>query len=194
MAAYWIMIGIMAVGALGFWHKLKLWSIVLIGFNLMFTTLLVVGLLEMLANLLDGAWGGIAYYSEMDIFIILFPLIFFILMLITAKITKANLYFEEKTDKIAKWIACFIVILGFSGTAGYVFYVIMPEKPKEISSLFTMQTLDFIANGSLKPLLSDDSFRTEDFVQRQMKRNAGVWIQTVDNDDWKFDGDSPNAQ
>ena len=187
----------MSIGALAFWHGLKLWTIVLIGFNLMFATLFSIGLIEMLANMLDGAAPIMSYYSEMDIFLPLFLLIFTILMIFTAKFSKANLFFEDKTDKIAKWIACFIVILGFAGTAGYTFYIIMPEKPKaldEIPYLPTMKCVDVISSGSLSPLLGSDTFNTAKFVENQMKKNAGVYTATVDNETWKFDGDSPNAQ
>ena len=197
MLGFWIIMGVTALGTLAFWHKLKLWTVVLIGFNLMFATLLSIGLIEMLANLLDGAWAPISYYSEMDVFLLLFLLIFVILMMMTAKISKANLAFEKKTDTISKWIACFVVIIGFAGTACYTFYIMMPEKPKdlnEIPYLPTMRCVDLISGGSLSPLLGSDTFNTADFVSREMKKNAGVYKATVDNDTRKFDGDSPNAQ
>ena len=53
--------------------------------------------------------------------------------------------------------------------------------------------VDFASKGSLKPLIGDTTFDTKDFVQRQYKRNAGVYYATMKDGDWKFSGDSPNA-
>ena len=193
MLGFWIVITLLALGALAFWHKMKLWTVVLIGFNLMFSTLFSIGLLEMVANIAEGAWSAAAYYWDMWVFLLLFVIFFAIFMLATKMIAKANLNFAEKTDKIAKWIVCFIVILSFSGTAGYVFYVVMPQKPRSaMPNLVTMQVLDVAAGGSLKPLLGSDVFKSTDFVKRQMQRNTAVYYQDVKNGTWKCDG-SPNG-
>ncbi|MBR5759381.1 MAG: hypothetical protein IKX88_12380 [Thermoguttaceae bacterium] len=196
MIAFWICMGVMAIGALAFWHSFKLWTVVLIGCNLLFATLFSVGVLEMLATIVDGLWAPISYYSEMDVFMLLFPIVFTILMLLTKKISKANIYLEPKTDTICKWIACFVVIFMFCGMAGNVFFIVMPEKPKEkMIRLPPMQLMDVWAAHSLSPLIGSDSFNSENFIQRQAKRNAAVYMQVTEKDDWKFDGDSsPNAQ
>ena len=196
MLAFWICMGIMAIGALAFWHSFKLWTVVLIGCNLLFATLFSVGVLEMLATIVDGLWAPISYYSEMDVFMLLFPIVFTILMLLTKKISKANIYLEPKTDTICKWIACFVVIFMFCGMAGNVFFIVMPEKPKEkMIRLPPMQLMDVWAAHSLSPLIGSDSFNSENFIQRQAKRNAAVYMQVTEKDDWKFDGDtSPNVE
>lgn len=195
MIAFWICMGIMAIGALAFWHSFKLWTVVLIGCNLLFATLFSVGVLEMLATIVDGLWAPISYYSDMDVFLLLFPIIFTILMLLTKKISKANLYLEPKTDTICKWIACVLVIFLFCGTAGNVFFIVMPEKPRDMIRLKPMLLLDVWAAHSLSPMIGDSHFDSVDFIKRQQRRNAAVYTQVTEKDDWKFDGDSsPNAQ
>lgn len=194
MIGFWVVIGLLALGALAFWHGLKIWAITLIGFNLMFATLLAIGLFEMLANILDGVASIMSYYSDMLCFMLIFILSFAILMFCTKMISKTNLFFEPKTDKIVKWIVSLVVIIGFAGTAGFVFYETMPEKPNSnISVLPTMYAVDLASKGSLKPLLGSTTFDSKDFVQRQYKRNAGVYYKTMKDGTWKFEGDSPNA-
>ena len=193
MIGFWVVIGLLAIGALAFWHGMKVWTVALVGFNLMFATLLSIGLFEMVANLLDGVASIMSYYSDMLCFLLIFVLSFAILMLCTRMISKVNLYFEPQTDKIAKWIVSIVVIVGFAGTAGFVFYETMPEKPHTVSVLPTMYLVDFASKGSLKPLIGSTTFDTKDFVQRQYRRNAGVYYRTMKDGTWKFDGDSPNA-
>jgi len=193
MSTFFILSGILGLGVLGFWHKLKLWSVTVIGFNLLFATLFSVGLFETIANKLDGALSMMAYYNDMLVFLFLFGIILTILMLLTSKISKIDLSFSEKTDKIAKWITCLVVVLSFCGTGVFVFFETMPEKPQSHNVLPSMKVLDFIAKGSLKPLMGSTTWDTADFVQRQYKRNAGVYEATVENETWRFDGDSPNA-
>ena len=193
MIGFWVVIGLLALVALAFWHGMKLWTVTIIGYNLLFTTLLTIGLFEMVANILDGAASVMAYYADMLCFMLLFIVIFTILSLVTHMCSKVDVAFEEKTDKIAKWIVALVVILGFSTTAGFVFYETMPEKPHTVSVLPSMYVVDFASKGSLKPLIGDTTFDTKDFVQRQYKRNAGVSYATMKDGDWKFSGDSPNA-
>lgn len=193
MSTFFILSGILGLGVLGFWHKLKLWSVTVIGFNLLFATLFSVGLFETIANKLDGALSMMAYYNDMLVFLFLFGIILTILMLLTSKISKIDISFSEKTDKIAKWITCLVVVLSFCGTGVFVFFETMPEKPQSHNVLPSMKVLDFIAKGSLKPMMGSTTWDTADFVQRQYKRNAGVYEATVENETWKFDGDSPNA-
>ncbi len=193
MIGFWVVIGLLAIGALAFWHNMKVWTVALVGFNLMFATLLSIGLFEMVANLLDGVASIMSYYSDMLCFLLIFVLSFAILMLCTRMISKVNLYFEPQTDTIAKWIVSIVVIVGFAGTAGFVFYETMPEKPRTVSVLPTMYVVDFASKGSLKPLIGSTTFDTKDFVQRQYRRNAGVYYRTMKDGTWKFDGDSPNA-
>lgn len=193
MIGFWVVIGLLAIGALAFWHNMKVWTVALVGFNLMFATLLSIGLFEMVANLLDGVASIMSYYSDMLCFLLIFVLSFAILMLCTRMISKVNLYFEPQTDMIAKWIVSIVVIVGFAGTAGFVFYETMPEKPRTVSVLPTMYVVDFASKGSLKPLIGSTTFDTKDFVQRQYRRNAGVYYRTMKDGTWKFDGDSPNA-
>ena len=194
MIGFWVVIGLLALVALAFWHSMKVWSVTLIGYNLMFTTLLTIGLFEMVANILDGAAGIMAYYSDMLCFMLLFIVIFAIMMCCTKMISKVNVAFDDKTDNIAKWIVALVAIIGFAGTAGFVFYETMPEKPHTVSVLPTMYAVDFASKGSLKPLIGDTTFDSKDFVQRQYKRNAGVYYATMKDGTWKFSGESPNAQ
>ena len=193
MIGFWVVLGLLAIGALAFWHNMKVWTVALVGFNRMFATLLSIGLFEMVANLLDGVASIMSYYSDMLCFLLIFVLSFAILMLCTRMISKVNLYFEPQTDTIAKWIVSIVVIVGFAGTAGFVFYETMPEKPRTVSVLPTMYVVDFASKGSLKPLIGSTTFDTKDFVQRQYRRNAGVYYRTMKDGTWKFDGDSPNA-
>lgn len=195
---FWILSGLMAIGALAFWHKMKVWSVALIGFNVMIATLFAIGLFEMVANILDGAMGVMAYYNDMIAFSLIFGIVLAILMVATSMISKVDLLFSKKTDDIAKWISVAVVVIGFSSVTTYVFYEVMPEKPKQSSVLPSMKLVDFVSGGSLAPLLNGSKWNTEQFVQDQMKRDAGVYTQTVSSDEpmsaWKFEGDSPNAK
>ncbi|MGI6402331.1 MAG: hypothetical protein ACOX0A_09550 [Thermoguttaceae bacterium] len=194
MIGFWVVIGLLAISALAFWHNMRVWSVLIVGMNLMFATLLATGLFEMLANVLEGAVPVMAYYWDMLCFALVFILSFTILMFITSMVSKTNVYFDPKPDKIARWIVSIIVMVGFAGTAGFIFYETMPEKPAQRSMLATMYLIDIASKGSLKPMIGSTTFDTKDFMQRQYTRNAGVYYETVTNDSWKFDGDSPNAQ
>ena len=193
MIGFWVVISLLALVALAFWHNMKLWTVTLIGYNLLFTTLLTIGLFEMVANILDGVASMMAYYSDMLCFMLLFIVIFTILSLVTHMCSKVNVGFEDKTDVIAKWIVAVVAILGFAGTAGFVFYETMPEKPHTIQILPTMYLVDFASKGSLKPLIGDTTFNTKEFHDHQYKRNAGVYYRTMKDGEWQFEGDSPNA-
>jgi len=193
MSTFFILSGILGLGVLGFWHKMKLWTVTIIGFNLLFATLFAIGLFEPVANILDGALSMMAYYNDMLVFLLLFAIILTILMFVTSRISKVDVCFSDKTDKIAKWITCLVVVVSFCGTGVFVFFETMPEKPQSHNVLPSMKILDFMAKGSLKPLIGGTTWDTADFVQRQYKRNAGVYEATVNEQTWKFDGDSPNA-
>ncbi len=192
---FWILSGLMAVGALAFWHKAKLWSVTILGFNIMIATLFAIGLFQMVANILDGAMSVMSYYNDIIAFSAIFIIVLAILMAATSSISKVNIRFSDTTDKISKWISVLLIVIGFSSVTTYVFYEVMPEKPKESSVLPSMKIVDFMSKGSLAPLLGDSRWDTAEFVQSQMKRDAGVYTQTVKdgNPGWKFDGDSPNA-
>ena len=192
---FWILSGLMAVGALAFWHKAKLWSVTILGFNIMIATLFAIGLFQMVANILDGAMSVMSYYNDIIAFSAIFIIVLAILMAATSSISKVNIRFSDTADKICRWISVLLFVIGFSSVTTYVFYEVMPEKPKESSVLPSMKLVDFMSKGSLAPLLGDSRWDTAEFVQSQMKRDAGVYTQTVKdgNPGWKFDGDSPNA-
>lgn len=195
---FWILSSLMAIGALAFWHKMKVWSVALIGFNVMIATLFAIGLFEMVANILDGMMSVMAYYNDMIAFSVIFVIVLAILMVSTSSISKVDLLFSKKTDSIAKWISVLIVVIGFSSVTTFVFYQVMPEKPKKSTVLPPMKLVELVSGGSLAPLLNGSKWDTAQFVQDQMKRDAGVYEQTRVSDEpmkaWKFEGDSPNAQ
>lgn len=197
MTGYLIVAGLMAIGALAFWHKMKIWSITLIGINLTLATLFAIGLFEMVANILDGAMAVTAFYNDMIAFFLLFIVMLTILMVVTSMISKVDIHFFDKTNNISKWVASIIIVLGLASTTTYVFFEVMPGKPKN-KNIASMKLIDFVSSGSLAPLLGDSRWNTAQFVQDQMKRDAAVYTQTVENgasEGWKFDGDSsPNAQ
>ncbi|MDO5309498.1 MAG: hypothetical protein Q4G03_08405 [Planctomycetia bacterium] len=195
MLVYYILCGILAIGALAFWHSMRTWSITLVGFNLMFATLFAIGLFEMLANIFDGFAGVMAYYNDMLCFLLIFTLVLVITSVITSKMTKIDLWFSPRTELISSWVAAVLIVLSFCSTGAYVFFLTMPDKPMSSPSVFTpAKPLTFIGKGSLKPLIGGDSFDLTQLVQNQQKRNAGVYEATVEDSTWKFDGDSPNAQ
>lgn len=185
----------MAVGSLAFWHKMKVWSVTIVGFNVLFSTLLAIGLFQMIANILDGVMSVMSYYNDLIAFVAVFAISFAFLMFVTSSISKIELRFTDKTDSISKWIAVLLVVLGYVSTTTYVFYETMPEKPKQSSVLFPMKIVDFMSKGSLSPMVNGSVWNTDEFVKSQYIRDSGVYKQTVDqgNVGWKFEGDSPNA-
>ena len=152
---FWILSGLMAVGALAFWHKAKLWSITIIGFNVMIATLFAIGLFQMVANILDGAMSVMSYYNDLIAFSAIFIIVYAILMAVTSSISKVDLRFSDTTDKISKWISVLLIVIGFSSVTTYVFYEVMPEKPKESSVLPSMKLVDFMSKGSLAPMIGE---------------------------------------
>ncbi len=192
---YLILFPIMGLATAAFWHKMKVWSLTVQGFNLLFATLFAIGLFQPVANMLDGAVPMLAYYNDMLSFMLLFLIILAILMFATSMMTKSDLYFSKKTDAISKWIVFVVVFLTFYGTGCFVFYATLPEKPTTQAPK-TMFALDFVAKGALKPMIGSTVFDTKTFVMNQYNRNAAVYTQVVEDEgNWKFDGDSsPNAQ
>ncbi|MBP5621927.1 MAG: hypothetical protein J6X44_07930 [Thermoguttaceae bacterium] len=193
---FWILGGLMAIGALAFWHNLRLWSVTIVGFNVMFATLFAIGLFEMVANIIDGFLPIMMFYNDMIAFSVIFVVVLAILMVATSSMSKVDLFFSDKTNKISKWIVSVLVVIGFASITTFVFYEVMPEKPKASAKLPSMALIDFMSSGSLSPLIGDSQWDTSKFVQEQQKRDAAVYTQTVadGNSGWKFDGDSPNAQ
>lgn len=192
---YIILFPIMFLATAAFWHKMKVWSLTVQGFNLLFATLFAIGLFQPVANMLDGALPVMAYYNDLLSFMLIFLIILAILMFITSMTSKSDLHFQKKTDTIAKWIVFVVVFLSFYGTGVFVFYATLPEKPTSMAPK-TMFAFDFIAKYSLKPMIGSTVFDTKTFVMEQYKRNAAVYTQvTEDEGNWKFEGDSsPNAQ
>lgn len=178
---------IMGIAGLAFWHKMKIWSVAIQGFNLLFATLFAIGLFELVANQLDNAMSAMAYYNDMLAFMLIFLIVLAILMFVTSMITKNDLWFSKKSDSIAKWIALFIIFGSFCGTGVFVFFQTMPEKPRETSAPFTMSVVDFMSKGSLKPLIGSSTFDSKTFVSNQLKRNKEVHDQVVnDEGNWKY--------
>ena len=178
---------IMGIAGLAFWHKMKVWSVSIQGFNLLFATLFAIGLFELVANQLDNAMSAMAYYNDMLAFMLIFVIVLAILMFVTSMITKNDLWFSKKSDSIAKWIALFIIFGSFCGTGVFVFFQTMPEKPRETSAPFTMSVVDFMSKGSLKPLIGSSTFDSKTFVSNQLKRNKEVHDQVVnDEGNWKY--------
>lgn len=185
---------LMGIAGFAFWHKMKIWSVAIQGFNLLFATLFAIGLFELVANQLDNAMSFSAYYNDMWAFMIVFALILAILMFVTSMITKADLWFSKKADSIAKWIALFVIFGSFCGTGVFVFFMTMPEEPRETAPPPTMAVVDFMSKGSLKPLIGSSTFDSKNFVANQLKRNKEVFEQ-VYNDGaeekgtWKYGGE-----
>ncbi|MCF0234047.1 MAG: hypothetical protein HUK22_03605 [Thermoguttaceae bacterium] len=191
---YGLLFIILGLATAAFWKNMRVWSLVIQGFNLLFATLLSIGLFEMVANALDGAMSVTLFYNDMFAFMVIFIVVLAILMFITSKMTKADLYFEPKTDSICKWIAFFLIFVSFYGTAVFVFYETLPEKPFATKVPPTMSVVEFMAKGSLSPLLGGQPFNTKAFVDGQYKRNAAIYEQEVAGNGWKFDGESPNLK
>jgi hypothetical protein len=178
---------LMGIAGLAFWHKMKIWSVSIQGFNLLFATLFAIGLFELVANQLDNAMSVMAYYNDMLSFLVIFLLVLAILMFVTSMITKADLWFSKKSDAIAKWLALVVIFGGFCGTGVFVFFQTMPEKPRETSAPFTMTIVEIMSKGALKPLIGSSTFDTTDFVKNQLKRNKEVHKQVKDDDgNWKY--------
>ena len=193
---FWILGGLMAIGALAFWHNMRLWSVTIVGFNVIFATLFAIGLFEMVANILDGFMAVTMFYNDMIAFAVIFVVVLAILTVATSTMSKVHLSFSDKTNAIGKWVVSVLVVLGFASITTFVFYEVMPEKPKASAKLPSMALVDFMSGGSLSPMIGDSKWSTDSFVQEQQKRDAAVYTQTVaeGNSGWKFDGDSPNAQ
>ncbi|MBR4752183.1 MAG: hypothetical protein IK077_10520 [Thermoguttaceae bacterium] len=193
---FWILGGLMAIGALAFWHNMRLWSVTIVGFNIIFATLFAIGLFEMVANILDGFMAVTMFYNDMIAFAVIFVVVLAILMVATSSMSKVDLFFSDKTNAIGKWVVSVLVVLGFASITTFVFYEVMPEKPKASAKLPSMALIDFMSGGSLAPMIGDSKWSTDSFVQEQQKRDAAVYTQTLSdgNSGWKFDGDSPNAQ
>ncbi|MBQ2789378.1 MAG: hypothetical protein IJE97_07045, partial [Thermoguttaceae bacterium] len=166
---------LMGIAGLAFWHKMKIWSVAIQGFNLLFATLFAIGLFELVANQLDNAMSFMAYYNDMLAFMVVFVLILAILMFVTRRITKNDLWFSKKSDTIAKWLALFVIFGSFCGTGVFVFFQTMPEEPRQTSAPFTMSVVDFMSKGSLKPLVGSSTFDSKAFVSNQLKRNKEVF-------------------
>ena len=197
MVGFWIFIGLLAVGSLAFWHKMKIWSLTLIGFKLLFATLLTIGTYEVAATAFDNAAPVMSYYTDMICFMAIFIVTHTILMILTARFSKVDVYFEQKTENIGKWAISICVILGFSTSAGYVMYRLMPDKPNNQNTpVAAIVLVDLLSKGSLSPMIGPGTtFETKNFVQRQYIRNSGVYVETVDNGTWKFPNESsPNVQ
>ncbi len=192
---FWILSVLTAVGSLAFWHKLRLWSIAIVGFNVIFATLFAIGLFEMFATFLGGFLSAFAFYNDMIAFFLIFVLTLAILMFLTSRISKVDLFFSDKTNTIGKWIVSLLVVVGFSSVTTFVFYEIMPEKPKEPAKFASMALIDFVSRGSLSPMIGDARWSTDEFVRGQQKRDAVVYTQSVaeGNDGWNCEGDDPNA-
>ncbi len=185
---------LMGIAGFAFWHKMKIWSVAIQGFNLLFATLFAIGLFELVANQLDNAMSFMAYYNDMLSFMVIFLLVLAILMFVTSMITKSDLWFSKKADAIAKWIALFVIFGSFCGVGVFVFFQTMPEKPRETSAPFTMSVVDFMSKGSLKPLIGSSTFDSKTFVSNQLKRNKEVFDQVYDGGSeeggsWKYGGE-----
>jgi hypothetical protein len=193
---FWILGGLMAIGALAFWHNMRLWSVTIVGFNVIFATLFAIGLFEMVANILDGFMAVTMFYNDMIAFAVIFVVVLAILMVATSSMSKVDLSFSDKTNAIGKWVVSVLVVLGFASITTFVFYEVMPEKPKASAKLPSMALVDFMSGGSLSPMIGDSNWCRASVVQEQQKRDAAVYTQPVaeGNSGWKFDGDSPNAQ
>lgn len=192
---YLLLFVLFGLATAAFWHGMKVWCLTVQGVNLLFATLFAIGLFEPVANMLDGALGMMAFYNDMLAFMLVFLAVLAILMFVTSLMSKANLFFEGKTDVIAKWGVFFLVFVGFYGTGVFVFYETLPEKPATTDIPPTMKAIDLISKGSLKPLIGSTTFDSRAFADGQYKRNAAVYEQVVgDASAWKFDGDSPNAR
>ena len=77
---FWILGGLMAIGALAFWHNMRLWSVTIVGFNVIFATLFAIGLFEMVANILDGFMAVTMFYNDMIAFAVIDAILFFLLV------------------------------------------------------------------------------------------------------------------
>lgn len=178
------------VAFVAFGHKMKIWSLSIQGFNLLFATLFAIGLFETVANALDGAMLATAYYNDMIAFMATFLIVLAFLMFLTSKITRADLWFSKKTDSIAKWIAVFAIFFGFCGTGFFVFFQTMPEKPRNPAFPPSMKVVDFMSKGSLKPFIGNASFDSTRFVQGQYNRNKAVYEQVhnggANDGSWKY--------
>ena len=186
---FWVAAVLTGIAGFAFWHKMRIWTIAIQGFNLLFATLLTMGLFELVANQLDNAMSALAYYNDMTAFMVIFLVVLAVLMFVTSKVTKNDLWFSKKTDSIVKWIALFAIFGSFCGTGVFVFFQTMPEKPRQTSAPFTMKVVDFMSKGSLRPLIGSSTFDTATFVQNQYKRNQEVHKQVVEEETWKYGGE-----
>jgi len=186
---FWVAAVLTGIAGFAFWHKMRIWTIAIQGFNLMFATLLTIGLFELVANQLDNAMSALAYYNDMTSFMVIFLVVLAILMFVTSMITKNDLWFSKKTDSIAKWIALFAIFGSFCGTGVFVFFLTMRDIPRNPQAPFSMQVVDFMSKGSLKPLIGSSTFDTTTFVQGQYKRNEEVHKQVVAEEGWKYGGE-----
>ncbi len=194
---YWILTSLTAVGTIAFWHRMKIWSVMIVAFNVLFASLFAMGTFYMLANILDGVMPVMAYYNDFIAFTVVFVVVLALLMVITKMISKVDLFFTPKANSIARWFISLVLVLGFAGVTTFVCYEIMPTKPKPSKKIATMAVIDYLSAGSLSPLIGDSRWNSDKFVQEQQIRDAGVYTQTVaeGHSGWKFPGDSsPNAQ
>jgi hypothetical protein len=155
------------------------------------------GSFYMVANILDGVMPVMAYYNDAIAFTVVFVVVLALLMVFTRMISKVDLFFSEKKNKRLGWIMSILLVLAFIRTTTFVYYTILPSKPKPPLKAVSLEVVDLMSNGSLAPLIGDSRWNTEQFVVEQQARDAGIYTQTVaeGNSGWKFPGDSsPNAQ
>lgn len=198
--------GIAVLGAiLAFSRGDTLWGTIIKLFNTFFASMVALNFFEPVANMFDGFMGVMAYYNDMLAFFLLFAITMEILVEITNRISKVNVYLPDKANLIGTYAVLFVMFLGFYLIPVFVFTQTLPEAPlpaptsvKEygpFKSTGLVNLLDFESKGALKPFAKGHTWNTKEFMKNQYRRNCGVYDKvdaSKDSSTWKFEGESPN--
>lgn len=208
---FFICIPVVALCLFGFCRKEGIWGTLIKGFCLFFAAMFALTFFEPAATLLDKVMLSCAYYNDMWAFLVIFVLVLMIELFITNRLSRVNVAFSPKANKIGAYVLLAFIFLGFYGIVAQSFYYLIPEAPsqvkipEQINNPIQFRLLETLSGGSLAPMTAaPGKFNYNDFFTRQeLLHKAAVYMKVESGNassgsgkaSWQFGGNaSPNIQ
>ena len=206
---FFICIPVVMLCLFGFCRKEGIWGTLIKAFCLFFATMFAMNYFEPLANLMDRMVVSWAYYNDMWAFLIIFVSVLAIELFLTNRLSRVNVAFSVRANKIGAYLLLTLIFLGFYGVVAQSFYYLLPEAPSQttipenVNNPIQFRLLEIFSSGSLAPMTSPPAkFSYNDFfINEELKRKAAVYSKVggpnsgSDKGDWRFKGtSSPNIK
>ena len=180
-----------------------LWSNMICCSNITFASLITFNYYELIAKLIEDAWIGGLFFYDFLVFWLLFSLLFFLLNIVTNKLSQIRVHFPKVVEQVGNGIFLVLLFVNFVSIIGFTLPM-APFQPRddaqktgEWQSNFFSTKQRILCLGTLVPFTGENVWDDNDpsfYVRDQINKRWLLVSTAIDKQTMLYEGEAPKHQ